>query len=34
MDECQIFKVDLFDALLDPKEGVVEEMRVSIAEYP
>ena len=34
VNKCQIFKVDLFDALLDPKEGVVEEVRVSVAEYP
>jgi hypothetical protein len=34
VDECQILKVNFFDAFLDPEEGVVKEVGMCVTEYP
>jgi hypothetical protein len=33
VDQCKIFKVDLFDSFLNPEERVVEKVRMRVAKY-
>ena len=34
VNECQILKVNFFDAFLDLEEGVLKEVGMCVTEYP